>query len=92
MARVVERGMLAEGRFLKVRIELEDQPGALAQLAAKVAELGANILHVSHDRRAAGVALGRTEVRLELETRGPEHIQGIVEELKAAGYGAELEG
>jgi len=91
MARVVERGMLAEGRFLKVRVELQDQPGALALLAAKVAELGANILHVSHDRRAAGVPLGRTEVRLELETRGPEHIRDVIEKLEAAGYGAELE-
>jgi threonine dehydratase len=91
MARVVERGMLGEGRFLKVRIELQDTPGALAGLAGLVARLGANILHVSHDRRTTGIALGQTEVRLELETRGPEHISDILEELERAGYGAELE-
>lgn len=91
MARVVERGMLAEGRFLKVRIDLEDVPGALAELSGLLARLGANILHVSHDRRLAGVALGRTEVRLELETRGPEQIRVILEALSQAGYGAELE-
>ena len=88
LARVVERGMLAEGRFLKVRVELQDVPGALAELALLLARLGANILTVSHDRRRSDVPLGRTEVRLELETRGPEHIRAILEALPAAGYGA----
>jgi len=88
LARVVERGMLAEGRFLKVRVELQDIPGALAGLATLLARLGANILHVSHDRRSSDVPLGRTEVRLELETRGPEHIRDLLEALPAAGYGA----
>ncbi len=88
LAKVVERGMLAEGRFLKVRVELQDIPGALAGLATLLARLGANILHVSHDRRSSEVPLGRTEVRLELETRGPEHIRDILKALPAAGYGA----
>jgi len=91
LSRVIERGMLGEGRFLKLRIDLQDAPGALAELASQLAGLGANILHVSHDRRTAEVALGQTEVRLELETRGPEHITAIIEHLEAAGYGAELE-
>ena len=91
LARVVERGMLGEGRFLKLRIDLQDTPGALADLATRLAELGANILHVSHDRRTSEVALGRTEVRLELETRGPEHIEAILTQLETSGYGAELE-
>jgi len=91
LARVVERGMLGEGRFLKLRIDLQDTPGALAELATRLAELGANILHVSHDRRTSEVALGRTEVRLELETRGPEHIEAILNQLEASGIGAELE-
>ena len=91
LARVVERGMLGEGRFLKLRIDLQDTPGALAELATRLAELGANILHVSHDRRTSEVALGRTEVRLELETRGPEHIEAILNQLESSGIGAELE-
>lgn len=90
LARVVERGMLEEGRFLKVRIDLQDTPGALAELAGLLAQIGANILHVSHDRRTADVVLGRTEVRLELETRGPEHIHEILGSLEKASYGAEL--
>ncbi len=90
ISRVVERGMLAEGRFLKVRVDLNDAPGALAGLATMLAARGANIFHVSHDRRAAGVPLGRAQVHLELETRGPEHIQEILESLERGGYGAEI--
>ncbi len=91
MSRVVERGMLGEGRFLKVRIDLPDIPGALAELAALLALIEANILHVSHDRRTVDVTLGHSEVRLELETRGPEHIALILEKLKENGYVAEVE-
>jgi len=90
ISRVVERGMLAEGRFLMIRVELDDSPGALARLAALVAELGANIFHVSHDRRNTGVPLGQAEVHLELETKGPEHIEEILAGLHDAGYGASI--
>ncbi len=86
MARVVERGMLGEGRFLKIRIDLPDIPGALAELSGLLAKVEANILHVSHDRRTVDVTLGHSEVRLELETRGPGHIDQILERLTAAGY------
>ncbi len=92
MSRVVERGMLAEGRFLKVRIDLPDEPGALAKLAGLLAEVEANILHVSHDRRTIDVTLGHSEVQLELETRGPEHIDLVCKALNQAGYRAEVEG
>jgi threonine dehydratase len=90
IARVVERGMVAEGRYLKVRVELLDAPGSLAKLATLLAALGANIFHVSHDRRSAGLHLGLAEVHLQLETRGPEHIREILEQLEKEGYGATL--
>jgi threonine dehydratase len=90
ISRVVERGMLAEGRFLKVRVDLTDAPGALARLAALLAKGGANIFHVSHDRRNAEVPLGRAEVHLELETRGPDHIGEILTLLETEGYEARV--
>lgn len=90
LSRVVERGMLAEGRFLKIRVELADAPGALAALADQVGSHGANIYRVSHDRRSALVPLGRAEVHLELETKGPEHTNEILEALRQSGYGATI--
>jgi len=90
ISRVVERGLLAQGRFLKIRVELDDTPGALASLATLVAALGGNIFHVSHDRRASGVPLGRAEVHLELETKGPEHIAEILTGLRNKEYGASI--
>lgn len=90
IARVVERGMMAEGRFLKVQVEIDDAPGSLARLAALLGECGANIFHVSHDRRRADVPLGRAVVNLELETRGGEHIGEVLELLDKSGYGAQV--
>jgi len=83
---VVERGLVAAGRYLKLKVELEDIPGSLARLAAEIAATRANIYYISHDRRSITLPLGRSEVILELETRGYEHIRDIVDHLEGAGY------
>jgi len=86
IARVVDRGLVAAGRYLKLRVELTDAPGALGQLALLLGECRANIYHVSHDRHRLGVPVGRAEVHLELETRGPEHVREILAALQKAAY------
>ena len=86
LATVVERGLLAAGRYLKLRIELEDVPGSLARLAADLADARSNIFHITHDRRSINLPLGRTEVLLELETRGADHIEKVIQELEGKGY------
>lgn len=86
IARVVDRGLVAAGRYLKLRVELNDAPGALGQLALLLGECRANIYHVSHDRHRLGVLMGRAEVNLELETRGPEHVRDILTALQKAVY------
>ncbi len=91
MARVVERGMLAEGRYLKLRLEMIDMPGALAQLTKVLSELGANIFQVSHDRHKSSLPLGEAEVILDLETRGPGHIHEILMALEEEGYRPEVQ-
>jgi len=91
IALVVERGLLAAGRYLKLRVELDDLPGALAQLATDIAETRANIFHISHDRRSKSLALGRTDVSLELETRGYGHIRAVIESLEVKGYALTVE-
>jgi threonine dehydratase len=86
IAQVVERGLIAGGRYLKLIVELDDHPGALAALAENIAATRANIFHITHDRRSKSLALGRTDVSLELETRGYDHIREIVGYLEGRGY------
>lgn len=86
IAQVVERGLIAGGRYLKLTVELDDHPGALAKLAENIAATRANIFHITHDRRSKTLAIGRTDVSLELETRGADHLKEIVGYLEAQGY------
>lgn len=86
ISQVVERGLIAGGRYLRLIVELDDHPGALASLADNIAATRANIFHITHDRRSKSLAIGRTDVSLELETRGYEHIEQIVTYLKGKGY------
>ncbi len=87
---VVERGLLAAGRYLKLKVELDDVPGSLARLSADIAATNANISLITHDRRSKALPIGKTEVLLELETRGFEHIRETVEYLDKRGYGLEV--
>lgn len=91
LALVVERGLLAAGRYLKLRIELQDTPGALAHLTADLATVRANIHDITHDRRTQGVVMGRTAVQLLLETRGCDHAAEIVTHMRGLGYLLETE-
>lgn len=86
IAVVVERGLLAAGRYLKLKVELDDVPGALARLASEIAEARANISIITHDRRSKSLPIGKTEVLVELETRGVEHIQDVIRHLSNRGY------
>jgi threonine dehydratase len=71
---------------LKLKIELDDLPGSLAELTACIAAVKANIFLINHDRRSKSLALGKTEVLLELETRGYEHIREVINYLEMKGY------
>ena len=90
IAIVVERGLLAAGRYLKLKVELDDVPGSLAKLSADIAATNANISLITHDRRSKDLPIGRAEVLLELETRGFEHIQEVIGHLNSRGYAVEF--
>jgi threonine dehydratase len=86
LSMVVERGLVAGGRYLKLKVALEDIPGSLARLSAEIAVVNANIFYIAHDRRCISLPLGESEVILELETRGFEHIRTILKHLETKGY------
>jgi threonine dehydratase len=86
LARIIERGLVKDGRRIRVRVHLSDRPGALHQLTRVLAECSANIVETSHSRAYYGVNLGDTVIDITLETRGPAHIVEIREALDAAQY------
>jgi threonine dehydratase len=89
LARIIERGLVKDGRLVRLRLRIADFPGALHAVTGVVAECRANILSIRHDRAYFGVLLGETAVDLTLETRGPEHVEELVGRLAAAGFSFE---
>ncbi|AKU06600.1 MULTISPECIES: threonine ammonia-lyase [Haloferax] len=87
---VVMRGLVETGRYLKIRTELKDRPGSLEQLIEIIAAEKANIYAVRHDRTSRKIALNATEVEIDLEMRGPDHVDSLLGELRDAGYDVEV--
>jgi len=86
LSKVLRHGLSAAGRFLAFRCRLPDRPGALATLLMELAELGANVLDVVHERVTADLRVDEAEVNLHLETRGPEHTDSVISQLRKSGY------
>jgi threonine dehydratase len=86
LARIIERGLVKDGRLVRLRVHLPDYPGALHRLTGILAERRANLVETSYDRAYHGVNLGDTAIDITMETRGPEHIAELISALGAAGY------
>ena len=86
LSKLLRHGLSAAGRFLGFRCRLPDHPGSLAALLGYLADLGANVLEVSHERLGPSLRVDEVEVVLKVETRGPEHCADVKEKLEAAGY------
>jgi threonine dehydratase len=86
LARIIERGLVKDGRLVRLRVHLPDYPGALHRLTGILAEHRANIVETSYDRAYHNVNLGDTAIDITMETRGPEHIGELISALGANGY------
>jgi threonine dehydratase len=86
LVKLLRHGLTAAGRYLAFRCRLPDRPGSLATLLADLADLGANVLEVGHERLAPRLHVNEVEVVLQVETRGPEHCGEVIGALRAAGY------
>ncbi len=89
LARIIERGLVKDGRLVRLRIPLPDRPGSLHELTSLVAAQRANIVELMHDRAYYGVNLGDTVIDITMETRGPEHVSDLTRSLQEAGYAPE---
>jgi threonine dehydratase len=85
-SRIIEKGLIQDGRLSRLSVVISDRPGALARLTQRIADLGANILQISQTRGFGQVAIGETEVELILETTGSEHIERIYQSLQAENF------
>jgi threonine dehydratase len=87
VSRIIERGLIKDGRRVRLKATMPDRPGQLARLLDFVAKARANVLEVHHERMSKKLSLADTEVALVLETRGPDHVEELITALAAAGFG-----
>ncbi|WP_435078509.1 threonine ammonia-lyase [Halococcus sp. AFM35] len=87
---VIMRGLVESGRYLRFRTTLPDQPGSLERLLEIIADMQANIYAIQHDRTSRDIGMTATEVEIDLETRGDEHVAALLDELEANGYAPEV--
>ena len=90
LASIIERGMVRAGRLARVQVNVRDVPGNLARIAAIVAEAGANVDEVHHQRAFTLLAAQNVAIELVLQTRGREHIAQVIEQLRLGGFDTTL--
>jgi threonine dehydratase len=91
LADIIERGMVRAGRLARIRIATRDVPGELARAATVVAQAGANIEEVEHQRAFTTLPAQNAQLEMVIQTRGPEHIDEVLQRLRDAGMPADLD-
>jgi threonine dehydratase len=86
LSKIIERGLVKDGRLLRLRVYLQDRPGALLNVTQILARERANIVETLHNRAYYGVSLGETVIDVTLETRGATHITAISHALREAAF------
>ena len=89
LAEIIERGMVKSGRLARLRFDVRDVPGALADVATLLGKLGANIDEVQHQRAFTSLSVERAQIEVVVQTRGVAHIAQILAAMGAQGYHAE---
>jgi len=83
--RIIDRGLVTDGRLVRLAVTVPDRPGNLARLTHLVAAAGANVLQVAHRRAYADISVRDVEIVFQLETRGRDHVTAIVARLESEG-------
>ncbi len=86
LSRIIERGLVQDGRLIRLRIHLLDKPGALVDLSTLIASHRINIVDTLYNRAYYGVNLGDTSIDITVETRGRDQVQELFAALTASGY------
>jgi threonine dehydratase len=88
LASIIERGMVKSGRLARIRVGARDVPGSLARITAAVAQAGANVNEVQHQRAFTLQAAQNVDIELVIQARGHEHVAQVIEALAAQGFKA----
>lgn len=88
LSKIIQRGLAKDGRMVRIRAMMRDRPGELAHICQHVAELGANILEVEHNRAFSNLEVGGVEIDLTLEARGHDHVNQLLSVLWGDGIKA----
>jgi threonine dehydratase len=86
ISRIIEKGLIQDGRLSRFSVVISDRPGNLARLSQRIADLGANILQIGQSRGFGRIAIDETEVELVVETAGLDHVERISSELSKEGF------
>jgi threonine dehydratase len=86
ISRIIERGLVKDGRLVRLVVRVPDRPGSLAAFISAIAERGANVVEIYHNRAFSKAGLGEAQVEVVLETRGRPHIAELVDALSAKGW------
>lgn len=89
LAAIIERGMVRSGRLARIRVSARDVPGVLARITATVADAGANIEEVHHQRAFTLLAAQNVEIECVLQTRNQPHVEQVLASLRAQGMEAQ---
>ncbi|HLL55548.1 MAG TPA: threonine ammonia-lyase [Myxococcaceae bacterium] len=86
ISRIIERGLVKDGRLVRLVVQMPDRPGTLARFVTAIGEQGANVVEIYHNRAFSRAALGEVQVEVTLETRGRSHINELVAALGLKGW------
>ena len=89
LAAIIERGMVRAGRLARIRINARDVPGSLARVATLLAENGANVDEVHHQRAFTTLSVQSAEMDMVVQTRSHAHVSELVTALRDAGFDAQ---
>ena len=86
LASILNRNMASDGRIARLRIDISDEPGMLAAITASIGRCGGNIVEIYHQRLFYDVPAKLAKIDAVIETRGPEHVDEIIADLRAANF------
>lgn len=86
LLRIIRHGMTAGGRYLTMRVQVPDAPGSLAAVLEAVQSKSANVVEVDHNRIDPQLGVDEVEIVLQVETRGREHADLVLEAVRESGF------